>query len=203
MHTSSLDASIGATHALVLAVAAGVEGLTGLALLIAPFIVTHLYRHAIVAGRRYSVCRSRAGAVGRGRPALSGNRGLAQRGQYRPVAPIAAWAADLQPSHRRAAAISRYSWRLARDSVLAGGGAARFPNSASRAHLGITNGGRAVLDDRGPDSVMIATGATPLRACPGVRTHGLASVAAMPAFSWRLAVADSRCKVKRLNVKER
>src|SRR5215469_1621082 len=43
MHTSSLDASIGeATHALVLAVAAGVEGLTGLAMLIAPFIVTQL-----------------------------------------------------------------------------------------------------------------------------------------------------------------
>src|SRR5215469_974826 len=42
MHTSSLDASIGATHALVLAVAAGVEGLTGLAMLIAPAIVTQL-----------------------------------------------------------------------------------------------------------------------------------------------------------------
>jgi len=172
MHTGSLDASIGeATHALVLAVAAGVEGLTGLAML-----DCSLYRHAIVAGRRYSVCRSRAGAVGRGRPALSGNP---------------------------AAAISRYSWRLARDSALAGGGAARFPNSASRAHLGITNGGRAVMDDRGPDGVMIATGATPHRACPRVRTHGLASAAAMQAFSWRLAVADSRCKVKRLNVKER
>src|SRR5215469_6697984 len=42
MHTSFLDAPIGATHALVLAVAAGVEGLTGLAMLIAPFIVTQL-----------------------------------------------------------------------------------------------------------------------------------------------------------------
>ena len=42
MHTSSLEASTAATHALVLAVAAGVEGLTGLAMLIAPLIVTRL-----------------------------------------------------------------------------------------------------------------------------------------------------------------
>lgn len=39
MHTCSLDASIGATR---LAVAVGVERLTDLAMLIAPFIVTQL-----------------------------------------------------------------------------------------------------------------------------------------------------------------
>ena len=42
MHTTSLDGSIGAAHALALAVAAGVGGLTGLAMLIAPFMVTQL-----------------------------------------------------------------------------------------------------------------------------------------------------------------
>src|SRR5215469_9651942 len=119
MHTSSLDASIGATHALVLAVAAGVEGLTGLAMLIAPFVVTQLLLGGDIPTVAVGLVR-----LGGGRPALSCNRGLARRRQHCPVAPIAACTAHSQPAHRRAAAISRYSRPLARGSALAGGGAA-------------------------------------------------------------------------------
>ena len=150
MHTSFLDASMGATHALALAVAAGVEGLAGLAMLIAPFIVTQLLGGDVLS---VAVRLVRLG----GAALLS--------------LVIAAWPDAGSTAQSR------------RSLPLAGGGAARFPNSASRAHLGITNGGRAVMDDRRPDSVMIATGATPLRACPGVRTDGLASAAAMQVFS--------------------
>src|SRR5215469_2446841 len=198
MHTSSLDASIGATHALVLAVAAGVEGLTGLAMLIAPFVVTQL----LLGGDIPTV------AVGLVR--LGGAALLALA--------IAAWpdAGSTAQSRRSLPALLTYNLLTVVLLLFLGIrglwlGILLWPAVMLHAFRTVllariwtsqvAEG--AVMDDRGPDSVMIATGATPLRACPGVRTHGLASVAAMPAFSWRLAVADSRCKVKRLNVKER
>ena len=198
MHTSSLDASIGATHALVLAVAAGVEGLTGLAMLIAPFVVTQL----LLGGDIPTVA---VGLVRLGGAALlslaiaawpdAGSTAQSRRSLPALLTPNLLTVVLLLFLGIRGLWLGVLLWPAV---VLQ-----RFPNGASRAHLDITSGGRAVLDDRGPDSVMIATGATPHRACPRVRTHGLAPVAAMPAFSWRLAVADSRCKVKRLNVKER
>src|SRR5215469_9567149 len=194
MHASSLDASTGATHALVLAVAAGVEGLTGLAMLIAPFIVTQLLRGGDIPSVAVGLLRLGAAAL------LS----LA----------IAAWpaAGSTAQSCRSLPGLLTYNLLTVLLLLFLGIrgvwlGVLLWPAVVLHAFLTVLlariwasqMAEEQCWDDRGPDSVMIATGATPLRACPGVRTHGLASVAAMPAFSWRLAVADSRCKVKRLN----
>ena len=112
--TQQAEQQLGATHALLLAVATGVEGLTGLAMRRAPFIVTQLLLGGDIPSVAVELVRSGGAAL------LS----LA----------IAAWpnadsTADLQPAHRRVAVLlhafltirasGHHTWRKSSDGMIA------------------------------------------------------------------------------------